>query len=848
MKKGRLPPSLHASPVAASPIVPVGVAVAGDPTASRTAQSEVRADEAELAEYRRRFEDLLSERAVEMREAAARVRQEADERRRAETDLRTSEERFRMLVERSSDLTLIVDEAGRVSYCSPSVERLMGYRPDEIVGKVADELILADDVAQIAARRSRAGAGPDGGTDESPGTGTLRARTKGGSVRWFEWSASSHRNAATTGDIVVNARDVTERVLAERALRAGEERYRSLTEASPDMIYVVGADGRVEYVNGLAAARFGRPPEELVGTPLATLFGGATAARTVTAVAAVLASGEPHESDSLIAYPGGERWVRTRLVPLSNEGHVLSVLGVSHDITDRRLAQVALAQSEERYRSLFENSPVALWEEDHSAVKVHLERLVASGVGDVVGYLEEHPEEYRECVALIRTLNVNGAAVALCEAASRAELIDREDELYPPGANTGLPLFWAAALAGRREASYEQTGMTLTGRELRVLETCTVAPGHEETLDRVYVANVDITERRRAEELLARYQTLATEARDIMLFVRATDGRIVEANAAAEAAYGYRRDELLRLDVQALRGPAEGPPISDQFAAAGAGGILFETVHRRKDGSTFPVEVSSRGTIASEGDEVFLSVIRDITDRRQAAGALAHATARLLSTSARRSRRWAPWPSCAIPIPPAISAVWPRCRARSPPSSAGAPSASNRCARRRCCTTSARSSCRGRSSQSRASSPRWSSSSSASTPAPAPRSSPTSTSTATWPRWSVSTTTPRRVGLPRRFEGGADPSGGLRPGGRRRRRGDGQSPAVPAGSPRRDGTGRDRAGQRRSLRRRRRRGLRTPHPGAALRLLGVSPIRRARSGCGGLPQRNGGAPPGTHIE
>jgi PAS domain S-box-containing protein/putative nucleotidyltransferase with HDIG domain len=582
--------------------------------------------EVELEEYRRRFDDLLTERAAEMREAAARVRQESDERKQVEAKARASEERFRILVEGSSDLILIVDADVRVSYCSPSVERLTGYRQDEVTGMVADELIYGEDLAQIAALRLHHGARPGSGLDR----GTVRIRTKDGSLRWFEWSASSHLGDERVRGVVVNARDVTDRFLAERALRLSEERYRTLTETSPDAVYVVGPDHRVQYVNSRGAQGFGVPVKELVGRPLAEMFGGETAVRIVAAVARVLASGEPYETESMVAYPGGDRWVNTRLVALrDDEGRVASVLGVSHDATDRRLAQDALTESEQRYRSLFEDSPVAMWEEDHSATKAYLEQLVASGVDDVAGYLRGHPAEYERCVVLARTLDVNRAAVALCEASSREELLERQGELCAPGSLGGLASFWAAMLAGQCSASFEKVNLTLAGRALHVMETCTVAPGHEDTFDRVYIADVDVSERRRAEELLLRYRLLFAEARDIMLFVRAADGRILEANAAAEAAYGYSRAELMQLDVTALRAVGQRTVVGEQMNEAAAGGILFETEHIRKDGSAFPAEVSSRGIVTLGGDTLLLSVVRDMTTRKQTENELARTTARL---------------------------------------------------------------------------------------------------------------------------------------------------------------------------------------------------------------------------
>jgi PAS domain S-box-containing protein len=126
----------------------------------------------------------------------------------------------------------------------------------------------------------------------------------------------------------------------------------------------------------------------------------------------------------------------------------------------------------------------------------------------------------------------------------------------------------------------------------------------------------DVTERKAAEEALRRYKLLAEYARDIILFVD-RDGRIVEANNAALQAYGYEREELLALSIYDLRAGETAALIPDQLAQADAGGILFESIHRRKDGSTFPVEVSSQGTTIGNR-RVLLSIVRDITERKRA--------------------------------------------------------------------------------------------------------------------------------------------------------------------------------------------------------------------------------------
>jgi PAS domain S-box-containing protein len=131
----------------------------------------------------------------------------------------------------------------------------------------------------------------------------------------------------------------------------------------------------------------------------------------------------------------------------------------------------------------------------------------------------------------------------------------------------------------------------------------------------------------RANEL-QRFELLSSNSRDIILMVRAHDGRIVEANAAAGAAYGYSRDELLSMNVRDLRAVETQDLAPAQMSEADEKGITFETIHLRRDGGAFPVEVSSRGaTIA--GARLLLSVIRDITDRKKVEEALKQSETKL---------------------------------------------------------------------------------------------------------------------------------------------------------------------------------------------------------------------------
>lgn len=115
---------------------------------------------------------------------------------------------------------------------------------------------------------------------------------------------------------------------------------------------------------------------------------------------------------------------------------------------------------------------------------------------------------------------------------------------------------------------------------------------------------------------LASYRAAYDHVRDIVLVIDAANGRIVEANRKALEAYGRSREDMLARTIFDLR-VASTDAVLDQMHVADRDGVTFDGVHQRADGSTFPVEVSSRGE-EIDGRRYLVSIIRDTTARRRA--------------------------------------------------------------------------------------------------------------------------------------------------------------------------------------------------------------------------------------
>lgn len=184
-------------------------------------------------------------------------------------------------------------------------------------------------------------------------------------------------------------------------------------------------------------------------------------------------------------------------------------------LAERIQAQEALRRSEARNRGLFENSPIALFEQDFSAVKHRMDALRSRGVTDFRALFETRPDLVSECVALVKFLDFNKAALNLYGATDQAQLQVSLESLVPAQARDLFidELVWIAQ--GRTSFTWEGVNCKLNGDLVDIRLHWAVEPGYEEHLDRVLVSIEDITARRRAERLAAMGQVTAILAHEI---------------------------------------------------------------------------------------------------------------------------------------------------------------------------------------------------------------------------------------------------------------------------------------------------------------------------------------------
>jgi PAS domain S-box-containing protein len=272
-----------------------------------------------------------------------------------------SERRYRAIIENSWDAVTLLAADGTIRYASPATLRVLGYAPDELVGRNAIELTHPDDQPARHGQFARLLAGP--GTSD---TDSFRYRHRDDSWRWVEATCTNLLHEPSVRGVVENFRDVTEQRRAAEALRESEQHYRALADSMPVMVYTCRPDGQCDYCNRRWYDYTGQPAGRAEGTGWAEASHPADREATRAAWEEAVCAGRPYEREQrLRAADGSYRWFLCRAEPLRDgRGQVVKWFGNCTDIQQMKKAREIQTESERRLMLALETAKLGAWQLD----------------------------------------------------------------------------------------------------------------------------------------------------------------------------------------------------------------------------------------------------------------------------------------------------------------------------------------------------------------------------------------------------------------------------------------------------------------------------------------------------
>lgn len=408
---------------------------------------------------------------------------------------------------------------------------LSGYSREDVMGKTSLEIEIWADLKDREHLKNELSANGEVKNMEA------RFRLKDGTIKTGLMSASV---IDIDGEpcIISFTRDISDRKRNEDAIRESEIRYRTIFQSVPvaiweqdftrvyDMLDDLRTSGVTDFsqyldenpefiwsalksiivkdVNEISLAMYeAQSKDDLLG-PLDKVFDRDSCLNFKNQLMAIWAHDPIFEGDTINRTLDGKRiivHVRDK-IPETRDGFSSMLVSIA-DITQRKQAEAALRESENRYKSIFDSVPVCIWDEDFSKVINFLKDLRENGVKDLDLYLRQHPQAVREAASLIIVNEVNDAAVSMYGAKTKADLMHNHDRVFTESSYDNfrreLIAFW-----NKQPKFYGETiNRTLDGRDI-IISISTNIPADSEGFSRVFVSVEDITERKKAEDQIKR--------------------------------------------------------------------------------------------------------------------------------------------------------------------------------------------------------------------------------------------------------------------------------------------------------------------------------------------------------
>ena len=547
----------------------------------------------------------------------AHVCRDITERKRAEEKLRESEEFFREITMNSSDVLFIVNAKGNITYASPSAERYIGYRPDELIGQNTLNLIMPDDHAK--ARKDFIDALK---TKDISIPNCFRIRHKNGTEIIMDGVGKNLLHNPVIAGFVMNIRDITDRVKTEEELRDSEFKLQAIFNQIDTGILIIDSETQtIMEANHRAIEMAGWSREKMIGQVCHTLVCPAEPGKCpVKDLGQIVDQSER----KLLHADGSQKDILKTVHPITIKGRAC-YLESFIDISDRKRAENALRESENKFRLLTERITDVVWTTDMNLKELY----VSPSIQTVLGFT---PEE-----RLLQPIDQQMTPASMSHASETLarELALERQGLGNPNRTVTIELEY-----------YHKDGST------RWMETVITGIRNDQgVLIELYGVSRDITERKQVEEALReseeKYRLIAENTGELIT-VTDMNFRFTYISPSIMRTHGYTVDEAMHIPLDGFMTPASMMILLEAFEEemtleasgnADPGRIrVLEVEEYRKDGSIIWLE-SSISTLRNENKHpiAILTVSRNITERKQAEEALQAAHAELEHRVAQRT-------------------------------------------------------------------------------------------------------------------------------------------------------------------------------------------------------------------
>lgn len=414
--------------------------------------------------------------------------------------------------------------------------------------------------------------------------------------------AVSTKEALELANIALrNHKKLLEKTVSERtqAFQYQAEYFRAMVDNNPIATVTLDNFQRILSVNPAFEELFGYSQDEALTQDLDALIAPEEQFENARNLTLKVLESKKISDRGIRKRKNGERvHVDILGVPVMVNNEKVGVLGLYRDISNQMEADNLLKENEMRYRSLFEDSPISLWEEDFSELKKEIEQLRSNGVQDFHGYFTSNPNVVQQLMKKIVIVNVNQATIKLFKAKSKEDFIIGIDNLIMDSSIPANGEIFANLAEGASQHVCEIRHKDFTGTSFFTALKLAIAPGYEDSWGKVFVTVIDITERKNNEsylEYLSTHDQLTGVANRILLYDRLQ-------HAMTHAARELKMVAVFFIDLDGYK------EINDKYGHSFGDKLLVQIANRLED------NLRDSDTIARFGGDEFILVLENVAD------------------------------------------------------------------------------------------------------------------------------------------------------------------------------------------------------------------------------------------